>query len=184
MTITVTPASCNPLCVEEGVSGVGSEGPRKTGTSRAVCAGVAVPVHLGSSRRDVSARSFSVTRENTAGSANARGGRGVTTGVHPRAAVEFDALARNSLRKRRIAYASTCRYQGQTVDARRPISVASTCHRKGEPADSRPELSAGPDASGSRNHQSQVRSYRCPLFTAGSGSLARGGAHSLPFQRG
>jgi hypothetical protein len=62
---------------------VGSEGPRKTGTYRAVCAGVAVHVHLGSSRSDVSACSFSVTRENTAGSANARGAGGHKGGNTP-----------------------------------------------------------------------------------------------------
>ena len=74
--------SCNPLGVEEGVSGVGSEGPRKTGTSRAVCAGVTVHVRLKDSRPDVSVCSFSPTRKNTAGSANARG-PGVTRGVPP-----------------------------------------------------------------------------------------------------
>jgi hypothetical protein len=55
---------------------VGSEGPRKTGTSRAVCAGVVVPARLESSRRDVSAFSFSVTHWNTASSATARGAGG------------------------------------------------------------------------------------------------------------
>jgi hypothetical protein len=62
---------------------VGSEGSRKTSTYRAICAGVAVHVHLESSRRDVSALSFSVTRENTDGSANARGAGGHKGGNTP-----------------------------------------------------------------------------------------------------
>jgi hypothetical protein len=55
---------------------VGSEGPRKTTTYRAVCAGVAVHVHLESSRPDVSVYVFLPTPENTASSANARGSGG------------------------------------------------------------------------------------------------------------
>jgi hypothetical protein len=76
---------------------VGSEGPRKTGTYRAVCAGVAVHVHLGSSRSDVSACSFSVTRENTAGSANARGS-GAHKGVYTPAQVSNSTL-RHGIRR-------------------------------------------------------------------------------------
>jgi hypothetical protein len=99
---TGSASSCNPLGVEEGVSGVGSEGPRKTSSYRAVCAGVAVHVHLESSRRDVSAFLFSVTPENTDSSANARG-PGVTRGVTPprrcriqRPPDDFNLTARNS----------------------------------------------------------------------------------------
>jgi hypothetical protein len=63
---------------------VGSKGPRKTGTYRAVCAGVAVHRQFEEFQPDVSVCTLSLTRKNTAGSANARGAGGHKGNTHPR----------------------------------------------------------------------------------------------------
>jgi hypothetical protein len=56
-----------------GVSGVGSEGPRETGTYRAVCAGVGVNTLHKNSHPEIAGYLLLLNSKNTVGSANARG---------------------------------------------------------------------------------------------------------------